>query len=113
MALVPPEGRRSKWGSRVLWQRCAAARARVRACLRILSVCCFSARRTVLAMSCDPEHGPGGYHYLRLRLHTALSEHVAAGGRCEERECAARAICTCVGLSNGMGTSGSRTRVHL
>ena len=37
---------------------------------------------------------------LRLRLHTTLGGHLATGGRCEERECAARAMCMCADASN-------------
>ena len=112
-ALLAPQGRRSRWGSRLLRQRCAASHARVRACLRTLSVCCLSARRTVVVLSLGSEHGPGGYRYELFEQRAALRGHVAAGGRDEERERAARAMCTCVGMSNGMGTSGSRTRVQL
>ena len=59
----------------------------------MLSVCCLNARRTVLALSFDYGHDPGGYRYLRRELHAAVSGHVAAGGRGEERERAARVMC--------------------
>ena len=53
-------------------------------------------------MSCDSKHDPGGYQHLRLRLRSALSGRAAAGGRGEERELDARAMCMCVVWPNGM-----------
>ena len=100
-------------GRRLHLHSCAAPHARVRACLRTLSACCLSARRTVVALSLGSEQDPGGYRYELFEQRAALRGHVAAGGRDEERERAARAMCMCVGMSNGVGTSGSRTRVQL
>ena len=54
----------------------------------------------------------------RLRTSRARGAHgevwlVTRGCRCVERPRAICSMCMCVGLSNGTGTSGSRTRVYL
>jgi hypothetical protein len=92
----PYEEARLRWGLVSFFTGAPLhARASVPA-LRMLSVCCLHACRTVVAMSFESGHDPGGYRHLLLELRAPLRGHVAAGGRGEERGRAARAMCMCV-----------------
>ena len=57
----------------LLWPRTSVP------CICALSACCFTRRRTVVALSLGSGYDPGGYRHLRLELHTASTEHVTAG----------------------------------
>ena len=93
-------------------RRCAAVAARVGRCLR-------AAERVSLRASQDRCRDvlrlwPRSRRLRTSRAH-ALHEAVRlmrVGRRSEERGRAARAMCACVTLSNGTGTSGSISRVH-
>ena len=72
--------------------------ARIRARLRLLSVCCSNARRTVVAMSLSSGHHPGGYQYLLFELRSELprgprgDHHVRSAGSRAVRNEGRRAV---------------------
>ena len=59
-ALLVPQGRQRGLGPRVIVLQCAAARVCVFTCLRLLSMRCLIARRTVLALFLGSGRAPAG-----------------------------------------------------
>ena len=73
-------------GLDVLLDRCATGDPLVRCPRKLLTKCVCTHGRTLVAFSFISATHPGGYGYLLRELHMALSGHVAARGRGEERE---------------------------